>query len=127
MKTTAPFALAIASVMCFAAAPASAFDLGVYANTTGVFEQADVCTYNEAMWTVRRSEYPRVVAELPQGPGAPWRFISFSPGPQEFIGLSLDASSCAMTVVADITLKRPWCEYYPVAAQRCPTVFIMAR
>jgi hypothetical protein len=123
MQRPATFAFALASMLIGAAAPASAFDFSVVTGANLVFEQADVCTYNEAMLTMRRSDYARIVVELPKGQGAPYRFIVFTPGPQEFIGVSVDASSCALTVIADITLSLPWCEFHPVPAMRCPTEF----
>jgi hypothetical protein len=113
-------ALALTSV---AAAPAAAFDFSTVRGAPALeLQRADVCTFNEAMGTLRRAGY-KEVADLPAVPGSPWRFIVFAPSPDGYGGLNVDASTCALQFVADIAMKRPWCEYHPVISHRCPTAF----
>jgi hypothetical protein len=76
----------------------------------------EACTYNAAMITLRRQGF-KVLQELPLSVTA-FRFLGAKPELGEWVGASVDRTTCAVTFLTNLGMRRPWCEYLP---RPCPT------
>lgn len=109
-------------VLALFVSPAAAIDLK---GTTGDFatelEPAKSCTTGEARRVMDRNDI-KLVVTLPSTVNA-MRFLGVSRQTGEMVGASVAILGCGLQVVTNIGMKRPWCEYLPFKAERCPTSF----
>jgi len=102
--------------------PAGAIDLNTSGTMATELEPARTCTLNEAHQIIEDNDI-KYVLTLPQTVNA-MRFLGYSRQTGDLVGASVAVLGCGLTMVTDIGRKRPWCEYLPFKAERCPTSFL---
>lgn len=109
-------------VLALVVSPAAAIDLK---GTTGGFATelapAKSCTVGEALRVLEANDIKPAVT-LPATVNA-MRFLGVSRQTGDMVGASVATIGCGLQVVTNIGMKRPWCEYLPFKAERCPTSF----
>lgn len=113
------FANLAMGLLVSAGSPAGAIDLNVRGTMATELEPARTCTLNEAHQIIEDSDIKYVLA-LPLTVNA-IRFLGVARQTGDMVGASVAVLGCGLTVVTDIGRKRPWCEYLPFKAERCPT------
>ena len=116
------FAIFAGCVLALVVSPATAIDRkGTVGGFATELEPADSCTMGQARDVMDRSDI-KLLVTLPSTVNA-MRFLGVSRQTGDMVGASVAILGCGLQVVTEIGMKRPWCEYLPFKADRCPTSF----
>jgi hypothetical protein len=122
MNSSRRLVSSIVAAILLAASPAVAgtFDAGLdRANINAAFEPAQLCTLNQAKGVLVRN-HVKPIFTLPTSGGI-FRFLGTSTQTGAIVGAAVDAVGCGFTLVLELHMKHPWCQYLPNPSERCPT------
>lgn len=109
-------------VLALVVSPATGIDRkGTVGGFATELQPADSCTMGEARRIMDRSDI-KLLVTMPSTVNE-MRFLGISRQNGNIVGASVAIVGCGLQVVTEVGMKRPWCEYLPFKAERCPTSF----
>ena len=116
------FAIFGVCVLTLVVSPVGAIDRkGIAGGFATELEPAKSCSMGQAR-DILDSNDIKLLVTLPSTVND-MRFLGISRQTGDMVGASVAILGCGLQVVTEIGMKRPWCEYLPFKAERCPTSF----